>query len=173
MRKHVVLVGLSSLMMLASVAVGGTARADGPPRTGDLGAALQPPSVWVLRVPLPLRLTTATTAPSPPNVAFTPSVSRKLDDSGEYPDPRGMPIRRFYLESQLEQDFTVGGVVPMTSRMVAYAPDRSWQALDAMPAPIWQSDLVFRLPRDLYAGASVEQRTTVPRSVFVVAGERF
>jgi hypothetical protein len=170
MRKHVVLVGLSSLMITASVAASGTARAEGPARTGDLGAALQPSSAWVLRVPLPIR---RTAAPSTPNVAFTPSASRKLDDSGEYPDPRGMPIRRFYLESQLEQDFTVGGVVPMTSRMVAYTPDRAWQALDAIPAPIWQSDLVFRLPRDFYAGASVEQRTTAPRSVFVVAGERF
>jgi len=167
MRKHIVLVAFSSILMGSA----GSARAQGPsPRPGWRANALQAPSAWVLHLPLTLRVANV---PSRPAVAFAPRLpAAKLDDSGEYPDPRKMPIRRFYLESQLEQDFTWGGV-PLTSRAIAYSPDRAWQALDVAPAPIWQSDLVFRLPHDFFVGASAEQRTTAPRSLFVVAGPRF
>jgi hypothetical protein len=177
MRMHVVFVALSSsLVAAAALALAGPARAEGPPRPG-LGDAVETPSAWVLRVPLTLTLANDAKFAALPAAGLTTPLTRpplrtRLDDTGGYPDPRQMAIVPFHLERRLAHDFELVGI-PLTSRMVAYRPDRAWQALDVQPAPAWQSDLVIRLPRDLYAGAAVEQRTTAPRSVFVVAGPRF
>jgi hypothetical protein len=170
---HVVFVALSSSLVAATaLSLAGPARAEGPPRRG-VGDAVETPSAWVLRVPLTLSLASDARFDALPAAGLTTPVLRtRQDDTGDYPDPRAITIVRFHLEDRLAEDFAVAGV-PLTSRMVAYRPERAWQAIDVQPAPLWQSDLVIRLPRDLYAGAAVEQRTSAPRSVFVVAGPRF
>jgi hypothetical protein len=175
MRKHVVFLALSSSLLATAVA--GAASADGPPRPRSLADVLETPAAWVLRVPLTLTLAPPRSSPSAPQAlpagALVASFGAlRTSDLGRYPDPRLLPIRRFHLESRLEQDFVFEGI-PLTARMVAYLPERAWQALDVQSAPVWQSDVVLRLPRDLYAGGAVEQRTTAPRSIFVVAGPRF
>ncbi|MCL2449492.1 MAG: hypothetical protein FWD17_11140 [Polyangiaceae bacterium] len=171
MRKHVVLVALTSFLVATAIA-GRASAEDGPPRS--LADALGPRAVWVLRVPLTLTLAPPHSDPGPRYLRLARALAApQRDDLGRYPDPRLLPIRRFHLESHLEQDFFVGRL-PLTSRIVAYLPQpQPRQTLALRPAPIWQSDLVLRLPRDAYAGGAVEQRTIAPKSFFVVAGQRF
>jgi hypothetical protein len=168
MRKHVVFVALSSsLLSVAAPALG-----QGPPHTRptSLAGVLESPSAWVLRVPLKLTLPDPTSRPA---VTFAaPSSAADTDALERYPDPRRMPIRRFHLEYRLEREFAFAGA-PLASRIAADQLPRAWQALDVLPARTWQSDLVLRFPRDLYAGAAAEERTTAPRSLFVVAGQNF
>jgi hypothetical protein len=118
-------------------------------------------------------LSSASRSPPPAFATFQlPPAARTIDDIGRYPDPRRMAIRQFHLEYRLNADFSFLGL-PLASHIVSTQPRDAWQSLDALPTQSWQSDLVLRFPRDLYAGASTEQRTAVPRSLFVVAGESF
>jgi hypothetical protein len=171
MRKHVVFVALSSSLMAAAgpAPAQGSRQPTSAPAAG-LAGVLETPSAWVLRVPLTLTLAPPARHPA---VTFpSPATSRSLDDLGRYPDPRRAALRRFHLELRLEQDFSFASA-PLSSRAVRYQPEVAWQALDAGLQPTWQSDLVLRLPRDLYAGAAAEQRAVPQRSLFVVAGQRF
>jgi hypothetical protein len=124
-----------------------------------------------LRIPLTFSVSVAR-EPELAAVAFAAAPPLGRDDVNPYPDPRAMPLVSFSRASLLEQNFAIGDL-PLTSSMMAYRIERAWQALDVLPAPIWQSALVVRLPGSAFAGAWVEQRTTAPPSTLVVAGERF
>jgi hypothetical protein len=128
---------------------------------GVLGLAQQ----WALHEPFAL--------PAPRVLSLAPPrlPALRMDTAGLWFDPRTLPTQRFDREEHVDHDFSMFGA-PMNLRLSGYDPDGRTAPFEAHGLPLWQTDLVARLPKRFYVGVSVQQRVTGKRAL-VVAGTRF